>query len=105
MQHWLEDTVGWGVLVGKLRVCRGPLGTPVGSPLLPLIWSTLIVIVIIIVVGIKLHARATQQFKLIGGGGQFTYIVFQHSLLRRASLGSQTWNMSEIQLFYFNCSN
>jgi hypothetical protein len=29
-----------------------------------------------------------------------TYIIFQHSPARRASLGSQTWNRSEQQLFY-----
>jgi hypothetical protein len=53
--------------------------------------------------GIKLHAptNSTQKLKLIGRGGQFTYIIFQHSPSRRASLGSQTWNRSEQQLFYF----
>jgi hypothetical protein len=31
--------------------------------------------------GIKLNAptNSTQKLKLIGGGGQFTYIIFQHS--------------------------
>ena len=33
------------------------------------------------------------------GDGQFTYIIFQHSPSSRASLGSQTWNRSEQQLF------
>jgi hypothetical protein len=51
---------------------------------------------------IKLHApsSSTQNLKLLGGGGQFTYIIFQHFPSRRASLGSQTWNRSEQQLFY-----
>jgi hypothetical protein len=73
---------------------------------------------------IKLHAptSATQKFKLIEKGDQSThyfsplnlmmhnsparsrkkstYIIFQHSHSCRGSLCSQTWNMSEQQLFY-----
>jgi hypothetical protein len=56
---------------------------------------------------IKLHAptNSNQKLKPIGRGGQVTYIIFQHSPSHRASLGSQTWNRSEQQLFYFNCAN
>jgi hypothetical protein len=59
-------------------------------------------IITIPVFPIKLHAptNLTQKLKLMGRGVQFTYIIFQHSPSRRASLGSQTWNMSEQQLFY-----
>jgi hypothetical protein len=39
---------------------------------------------------IKLHASTSpiQKFKLIAEGGQFIYIIFQHSPLRQASFGS-----------------
>ena len=53
-------------------------------------------------VHIKLYApiNSTQKLKLMGRAVQFTYIIFQRSPSRRASLGSQTWNRSEQQLFY-----
>ena len=51
-------------------------------------------------VAIELHAptNPTQKLKLMGRGGQFTYIPTLPS--RGGSLMPQTWNRSEQQLFY-----